>query len=63
MYHETLIGWRKFISEIRSYDGKTNILLDYRKMLYGGNNQQLPWQAANDKEIVKKVMNQYKHQF
>ena len=64
MYHETLIGWRKFINKIKSYDNKTTIALEYKKILevFHGKDHQLA-QPQSDKEIVQKIMQDYKHQF
>jgi hypothetical protein len=33
MYHETLIRWRKFVQELRGYDNRTTLLLDYKNIL------------------------------
>jgi hypothetical protein len=33
MYHETLIKWRKFVQELRKYNNKTTLLLDYKNIL------------------------------
>ena len=64
MYHETLIGWRKFINKIKSYDNKTTIALECKKILevFHGKEHQLA-QHQSDKEIVQKIMQDYKHQF
>lgn len=66
MYHENLIGWRKFSSEIRSHDLKGGLYMDYHKILqdikittnlFGTKN------FKTDKEIAQEVMNHYKQKF
>jgi len=66
MYHETLIGWRKFSSEIRSHDLKGGLYMDYHKILQDLKNTTNLFGTKNfktDKEIAQEVMNHYKHQF
>ena len=66
MYHENLIGWRKFSSEIRSHDLKGGLYMDYHKILQELKNTTNLFGTKNfktDKEIAKEVMNHYKHQF
>lgn len=64
MYHETLIGWRKFLYELNGFNSKTNLLLDYKKMLYKFQNTSKDITLhRNDKEIVESVMQDYKHRF
>lgn len=66
MYHETLIGWRKFSSEIRSHDLKGGLYMDYHKILQDIKNTTNLFGTKNfktDKEIAQEVMNHYKHQF
>lgn len=66
MYHETLIRWRKFSSEIRSHDLKGGLYMDYHKMLQDIKNTTNLFGTKNfktDKEIAQEVMNHYKHQF
>ena len=66
MYHETLIGWRKFISEIRGYDIKSGLYLDYFRLLQKLKNTASLFSGKNfktDREIAEEVMNHYKHQF
>lgn len=63
MYHETLIGWRKFISQIMAYNTKGEMYLDYKKVLdkfKGGNGYH---QFRTDKEIVTEIMEKYKNKF
>ena len=64
MYHETLVDWRKFINEIKSFDNKSNIALEYRKLLkiFSGNDNPLS-KHQTDKEIVQNIMQKYQHQF
>lgn len=66
MYHENLIGWRKFSSEIRSHDLKGGLYMDYHKILQDIKNTTNLFGTKNfktDKEIAQEVMNHYKHQF
>ena len=66
MYHETLIRWRKFSSEIRSHDLKGGLYMDYHKILQDLKNTTNLFGTKNfktDKEIAQEVMNHYKHQF
>lgn len=66
MYHETIIRWRKFSSEIRSHDLKGGLYMDYHKMLQDIKNTTNLFGTKNfktDKEIAQEVMNHYKHQF
>ena len=65
MYHETLIRWRKFVQELRKYNNKTTLLLDYRNILNNHLSTALPsgWTPASDKQIVHNTMQQYKHRY
>lgn len=66
MYHETLIGWRKLSAEIRSYDLKGGLALDYFKLLEKLKNTSSLFSDKTfktDKEIAEDVMMHYKHQF
>ncbi len=65
MYHETLIRWRKFVDELRKYNDKTNLLLDYKNMLKNHLSTALPagWTPASDQQIVHNTMQQYKHRY
>ncbi|MCQ4139517.1 hypothetical protein [Chryseobacterium sp. EO14] len=65
MYHETLIKWRKFVQELRKYNNKTTLLLDYKNILRNHLSTALPtgWTPASDKQIVHNTMQQYKHRF
>ena len=65
MYHETLIKWRKFVQELRKYNNKTTLLLDYKNILKNHLSAALPnqWTPASDKQIVHSTMQQYKHRF
>ncbi|MBB6370031.1 hypothetical protein [Chryseobacterium shigense] len=65
MYHETLIKWRKFVQELRKYNNKTTLLLDYKNILKNHLSTALPnqWTPASDKQIVHSTMQQYKHRF
>lgn len=65
MYHETLIRWRKFVQELRKYNNKTTLLLDYKNILKNHLSTALPsgWTPASDKQIVQNTMQQYKHRY
>lgn len=65
MYHETLIRWRMFVQELRKYNNKTTLLLDYKNILNNHLSTALPaqWTPASDKDIVQNVMQQYKHRY
>lgn len=65
MYHETLIKWRKFVQELRKYNNKTTLLLDYKNILKNHLSTALPnqWTPASDKQIVHSTMQYYKHRF
>ncbi|HAY3536926.1 TPA: hypothetical protein JRX32_003563 [Elizabethkingia anophelis] len=64
MYHETLIGWRKFLYELNGFNNKTNLVLDYKKMLdkFRNTNKEVALHR-DDKEIVAGVMQDFKHRF
>ena len=64
MYHETLIGWRKFLYELNGFNNKTNLVLDYKKMLdkFRNTNKEIALHR-DDKEIVAGVMQDFKHRF
>jgi len=65
MYHETLIKWRVFVQELKKYNNKTTVLLDYKNILKNHLSTALPkqWTPASDKQIVQSTMQQYKHRF
>lgn len=65
MYHETLIRWRKFVGELRRYNNKTTLLLDYRKMMKRHVPTAVPQRFTphTDQEIMHNKMQQYKHRF
>lgn len=65
MYHETLTRWRRFVQELRKYNNKTTLLLDYKNILKNHLSTALPsgWTPASDKQIVQNTMQQYKHRY
>ncbi|WP_343658792.1 hypothetical protein [Chryseobacterium sp.] len=65
MYHETLIRWRIFVQELRKYNNRTTLLLDYKNILSSHLVTALPtqWTPNSDKGIVQNVMQQYKHKY
>lgn len=65
MYHETLMGWRKFISKLSSYKRKISLLDQYKNYQPESGATQ-NWSkdfAQTDVEIARSVMETYKHQF
>lgn len=61
MYHDTLIGWRKFLKHFRGYEKKTNLFLTFKdKMASFGNRTTF---FGDDKEIVESIMTKYQHKF
>ncbi|MDR7693397.1 hypothetical protein PG593_03590 [Riemerella anatipestifer] len=63
MYHETLLGWRKFQSELFSYNTKSELFLDYQKALDKFRKGRKNHIVKSDVEIVREIMNQYKNQY
>ena len=63
MYHETLIGWRKFNQQIRAFDQKNTLFLDYKKLLSKSKINIEPYWEPNDVTIVQEVMIAYKNKF
>lgn len=65
MYHETLIRWRTFVMELRRYNNRTMLLLDYKNILNSHLPTALPtpWTPASDRGIVQNVMQHYKHRY
>lgn len=65
MYHETLVGWRKFVEELRKHNNKTTLLLDYKNILKNRSPYALPktWSPESDKQIMQNTMQHYKNKF
>lgn len=63
MYHETLMGWRKFKAELFSYNTKGELFLDYKNALDKFRNNRKNYSTRTDIQIVQEVMNQYKNQY
>ncbi|MBS1548278.1 MAG: hypothetical protein JSS94_00235 [Bacteroidetes bacterium] len=65
MYHETLIKWRRFVQELRKYNNKTTLLLDYKIILKNHLSTTLPqgFTPQTDKQIVENMMQHYKNQY
>lgn len=65
MYHETLFRWRKFVQELRRYNNKTTLLLDYAKIMKNHSPTALPegFTPQTDKKIIHNKMQQYKHRY
>lgn len=63
MYHETLIGWRNFTNQLRAFDNKNTLYLEYKKLLTKPKYKiEANWQAK-DIAIAQKVMLDYKNKF
>lgn len=63
MYHDTLVGWRKFLDRMNSLNKKVDLsAVRYNENIYQTlfNVQQNP---SDDKDIVEAVMLEYKHKF
>lgn len=63
MYHDTLIGWRKFLDRMRSLNKKVDLpAIRNNENVYQTlfNEHQNP---SDDKDIVEAVMLEYKHKF
>ena len=63
MYHETLMGWRKFKAELFSYNTKGELYLDYKNALDKFRKGRKKYITRTDVEIVQEIMNQYKDQY
>ncbi len=65
MYHETLIKWRNFVQELRKYNDRTTLLLDYKNILKNHLSTAIPqgFTPQTDQQIVQNIMQQYKHRF
>lgn len=65
MYHETLIRWRKFVQELKGYNDRTTLLLDYKNILSNHSSTSLPsnYTPATDQQIVENIMLQYQNKF
>lgn len=63
MYHETLISWRKFKEQLRAFDHKNSLYLEYKALLTKSRvTLESDW-AAKDLQIAQKVMFEYKNRF
>ena len=63
MYHETLIGWRNFKDQLRAFDTKNTLFLQYKKLLTKPKYKiEASWQT-NDISIAQKVMIEYRNKF
>ena len=63
MYHETLIKWRAFVQELKKYNDRTTLLLDYKNILKNHLSTAIPhgFTPQTDQQIAQNVMQQYKH--
>lgn len=65
MYHETLIRWRRFVQQLRSYNNRTTLLIDYRMIMKKHSPTAVPqgFTPQTDKKIMYKKIQQYKHRY
>ncbi|MCC2590389.1 hypothetical protein [Chryseobacterium sp. MFBS3-17] len=65
MYHETLIRWRKFVKELKGYNDRTTLLLDYKNILNNHSSTSLPsnYTPTTDQQIVENIMLQYQNRY
>lgn len=63
LYHETLIEWRKFIKQLRSFNQKNTLFLDYKDLLVSIKSGLQPQPSQTDIQIVQNIMSQYKNKF
>ena len=63
MYHEILIGWRNFKNQLRAFDQKNNLFLDYKKLLTISKTKLgTDWNSV-DVQIAQKIMIEYHNKF
>ena len=63
MYHETLIGWRKFANQLRMFDQKNYLFLDYKKLLATSRTKLgSDWNSV-DLPIARKIMSEHHNKF
>lgn len=63
MYHETLIGWRKFANQLRMFDQKNYLFLDYKKLLVTSRTKLgSDWNSV-DLHIARKIMSEHHNKF
>lgn len=63
MYHETLIGWRNFKNQLRAFDNKNTLYLEYKKLLTKSKTRiERNWQIK-DVTVARKVMIEYHNKF
>lgn len=63
MYHETLLGWRNFKNQLRAFDNKNTLYLEYKKLLTKSRTKiEREWQTK-DITIAHKVMTEYHNKF
>lgn len=58
MYHECLLEWRRFKSQIADYSQKTNLLLDWRNTINRVKNTKAKTKKS-DLEIMQEAINEY----
>ena len=63
LYHETLMDWRKFKDQLRAFDHRNSLYLEYKKLLTKSYNNLVKEWFARDVEIAQKIMMDYKNKF
>lgn len=63
MYHETLAEWRKFVRQLRSFNQKNTLFLDYKNLLTGLKSGLQSQQPQTDVQIVQSIMAQYHNKY
>jgi len=63
MYHETLMEWRRFVKQLRSFDLKNTLFLDYKDLLTVIKSKFQHTTSQTDIQIVQSIMVQYKNKY
>lgn len=63
MYHETMLGWRKFLAKIQQHRNRGKMYLSYKEVIDKfKNNNTKKHIKKTDKEIAQEIINKYKNQ-
>ncbi|AZA73802.1 hypothetical protein [Chryseobacterium indoltheticum] len=63
MYHETLAGWRKFLKQLRSFNQKNTLFLDYKNLLTVLKSGMQAHRSQTDVQIVQSIMAHYHNKY
>ncbi|KQR91436.1 hypothetical protein ASG01_13760 [Chryseobacterium sp. Leaf180] len=65
MYHETLVKWRRFEKELRGYNDRVTLLTGYKTVLKSHSDNALSssWYPESDQQVVRKMMQHFKHRY